>query len=550
MARNHRFSRISIILFLVLAEGLNFKAAASTPTYSVLRPFQYFPRGASPYAPLFRDASGNLYGTTNGGGAENAGVVFKLSTSGSQTVMHTFTGGTDGGNPCGGLVSDSTGNLYGTAYQGGIAGTGVNQHGAGVVYKIATSGRFSVLYSFTGERDGSGPLAGVIVDAAGNLYGTTYYGGLHGYGAVYKLTPVGQETVLYSFTGGNDGSNPFAGVAIDASGNLYGTTYGGGKYAVGVVYKLSQAGQQTVLYAFGGGGVTASGTSPFVGVILDSAGNIYGAAENIVYTLSTGGNFTTLYQFFDYGFLTGLARTTSGDFYITSNATPGRGYPNGAVFKLDASGKRSLLYQFKGGEAVYGNPVPGAVSGVTASVILDAAGNLYGTTSFAGTAGIVYEIEASGTVKRLYDFLPPQGGTAPRSGLTRDSAGNLYGTTDWGGGPANAGVVYKLSPTGHETVLYTFKGGTTDGANPRYSQVVLDQAGNHLRDDSRRRPLWRGGRLQTDAVRAGNDPSQLYWRHRRRAARRGDYRFGRKFIRYYVGRRGREPDRFAGRRSI
>jgi uncharacterized repeat protein (TIGR03803 family) len=147
-------------LLLLIACVLAKAAGADAQTFSVLHPFQYFPHGASPYAPLFRDAGGNLYGTTNGGGPYNAGVVFKLDTAGNQTVMHTFTGGTDGGNPTAGVVSDSAGNLYGTAYQGGIAGGGVYGRGAGVVYKIDTSGRYSVLYSFTGGADGSGPYAG------------------------------------------------------------------------------------------------------------------------------------------------------------------------------------------------------------------------------------------------------------------------------------------------------------------------------------------------------------------------------------------------------
>ena len=151
--------------------------------------------------------------------------------------MHTFTGGADGGSPTAGLVADSAGNLYGTAYQGGIAGTGVNKLGAGVVYKIDTSGRFQVLYSFTGGADGSGPFAGVIVDAQGNLYGTTYNGGVqpNSLGVVYKLSPSGQETVLYAFKGDNgfgglDGAHPYAGVTADRAGKLYGTTENGGQW--------------------------------------------------------------------------------------------------------------------------------------------------------------------------------------------------------------------------------------------------------------------------------------------------------------------------------
>jgi len=462
-------------LLFLLACVLAFTGAAQAQTYSVLHTFQYFPHGASPYASLYLDSSGNLYGTANGGGPYDAGVVFKLDTAGNETVLHTFTGGTDGGNPCGGLVADSAGNLYGTTYQGGIAGAGVNQRGAGVIYKIDTSGQYTVLYSFTGEADGSGPIAGVILDAAGNLFGTTYNGGMQGKGVVFQLRTAGQETVLYSFAGAPDGANPYAGVTADAAGNLYGTTFNGGAHAQGAVYKLTPTGQETVLCSFGGSGT--EGGTPFVGVVLDSVDNIYGAAGNVVYKLNPAGSFTKLGYVGANTNLSGIARDAAGNLYITSNAGGTSEWKYGAVFKLGNSGKPSLLYQFTGDQIVSGVSMPGSEDlGLNASVILDSAGNLYGTTPFAGTAGLVYEIEAGGTVKKRYDFLPSKGGATPRSGLTL-SAGNLYGTAELGGNGANAGVVYKLSPGGREAVLYTFKGGKKDGASPEYN-IVVDQTGN------------------------------------------------------------------------
>jgi len=232
VAKTSRAARVAVpysLLFLV-ACALAIAGVAQAQTYSVLHTFQYFPNGASPYAPLYRDASGNLYGTVSGGGPYNAGVVFKLDTAGNHMVLHTFTGGTDGGTPGAGVAMDSAGNLYGTTYQGGIADAGVNQRGAGVIYKIDSAGLFTVLYSFTGGADGSNPIAGVILNAAGNLYGTTYYGGAQGNGVVFQLGGSGQETALYSFkgAGASDGANPVAGVVADAVGNLYGTTYQGG----------------------------------------------------------------------------------------------------------------------------------------------------------------------------------------------------------------------------------------------------------------------------------------------------------------------------------
>jgi len=463
----------------LIACALAVMGCAQAQTFSVLHTFQYFPHGASPYAPVRRDPNtGDIYGTTNGGGSYNAGVVFKLDSAGTQTVMHTFTGGADGGNPCAGLSADSAGNLYGTTYQGGAAGAGVNKLGAGVVYKIDTSGQFSVLYTFTGGADGSGPAASVLLDSSGNVYGTTYYGGASGYGVVFKIGSAGQESVLYSFKGSPDGANPLAGVTADDAGNLYGTTYGGGSGpagAVGVVYKLTASGQESVLFSFAD---EDTGNYPMTGVILDSSGNIYGSADYVVYELSAAGQFTVLYNFSNTGGVSGLTRDSSGNFYVAL-AAPSQylAYLNGAVFKLTASGTISRLYEFQGAlmrPAVSG---PSRDQYPNAGVVLDSSGNLYGTTASQGTAGIVYEIEASGKVKSLYAFAPSAGGTYPWSGLTLDAAGNLYGTTQRGGGRGDAGVVYKLTPNGKETVLYSFAGGPTDGERPQ-TGVVLDQAGN------------------------------------------------------------------------
>jgi uncharacterized repeat protein (TIGR03803 family) len=401
-------------LLFVLACAVAITSGARAQSFSVLHTFQYFPHGASPYAPLYRDSS--LYGTTNGGGQYNAGVVFKLNPSGNEKMLYTFTGGTDGGNPCAGVVMDLAGNLYGTTYRGGLAGAGVNQVGAGVVFKIDTSGQYTVLYTFTGGGDGSGPFAGVILDLSGNLYGTTYYGGASGDGVVYKVTPSGGETVLYSFAGGtstgNDGANPYAGVTMDAVGNLYGTTYNGGGYSKGVIYKISPSGQETLLYNLGCCGKTTTGYYPTGGVVLDSQGNIYGTA-GVVYKLDTAGNFTMLAKMLTG--LSGLVRDASGNLFFASYQ--GAKWPEGAVFKLDTSGKVSVLYKFKGSVVTSGIPLPIA-GGLNANPVLDAAGNLYGTTPYQGTAGIVYEIQASGKVKSLYDFKPATGGSEPSTGLT------------------------------------------------------------------------------------------------------------------------------------
>jgi uncharacterized repeat protein (TIGR03803 family) len=178
---------------------------------------------------VIQDPAGNFYGTTYYGGTAGAGVVYKLNTAGQETVLYSFTGGADGGNPYAGVIRDSAGNLRGTAYFGGTAG-------AGVVYMVNAASQETVLYSFTGLTDGGDPYAGLARDAAGDLYGTASAGGT-GSGVVYKLNAAGQETVLHAFTGA-DGSGPYAGVIGDSAGNLYGTTSAGGTAGAGVIFKL------------------------------------------------------------------------------------------------------------------------------------------------------------------------------------------------------------------------------------------------------------------------------------------------------------------------
>ncbi|MGH9644766.1 MAG: choice-of-anchor tandem repeat GloVer-containing protein, partial [Terriglobales bacterium] len=223
------------------------------------------------------DSSGNLYGTTQYRGAYGGGLVFKLTPSGTESVLYNFCaqpGCADGSTPRAGLALDSQGNLYGTTYKGGV-------HGDGTVFKLTQSGTETVLYSFcsqSGCTDGSNPLATPVLDASGNVYGTTLKGGAHGQGTVFEVSQSGAETVLHSFcslSGCKDGSNPEAGVVRDASGNLYGTTYYGGlKKGRGAVFEVTASGTETVLHSF-----TANGTdgyNPAAPLILDNKGNLYG----------------------------------------------------------------------------------------------------------------------------------------------------------------------------------------------------------------------------------------------------------------------------------
>ncbi len=232
--------------------------------------------GAWPFADLVVDAAGNLYGTTDGGGdmscsGTGCGVVFKLDPSGNETVLHSFSG-PEGSYPLAGLIRDTAGNLYGTTSKGGPRGC---LFSCGVVFKINSSGHETVLHYFNGT-DGANPQADLIRDGAGNLYGTTTQGGSMncnlGCGVVFKINRHRLETVLHSFSSGQDGIQPQAGLVRDAAGNLYGSTAYGGVSNSGVVFKLEPNGKESILHSF-----TMLDGRPEAALIRDSAGNLYGS---------------------------------------------------------------------------------------------------------------------------------------------------------------------------------------------------------------------------------------------------------------------------------
>ena len=288
--------------------------------------------GANPGSDLIRDSvTGDLYGSTLGGGANGAGTIFKLATDGTLSVLYAFTGGSDGYIPEGRLLRDKQANFYGTTYGGGA-------RGQGVVFKLAPDGTERVLHSFAGgASDGAYPTnAGLALDRAGNLYGMTQFGGTSDYGTVFKVAKDKIFTLLHSFIGGNDGRYPAAGLIADKLGNLYGTTQGGGgnnscTYGCGTVFTLTPDGTETVLHAFAGG---SDGSNP----------------------LST------------------LLRTRNGNLFGTTNNGS-----TGTVFKLKPDGTEAVLHIF--GDAGDGfEPLSG--------VVKDHDGNLYGTTDLGGASGL------------------------------------------------------------------------------------------------------------------------------------------------------------------
>jgi len=318
--------------------------------------------GANPAAGVTMDSSGNLYGTTSDGGGGGSlcndiyyeevycGIVFKLTPKGKETVLYAFQGGSDGGIPRSDLITDSSGNLYGVTYIGG--GTGCGGYGCGTVFKITPKGTETILYSFLGGHDGNYPYAGLTMDGSGSLYGTTTAGGADDQGTVFKLAPDGTETILHSFTGGNDGIQPIAGVILDSSGNLYGTTDSGGggncpdnfnSVGCGTVFEVSRTGREKVLYAFPNE-ESGNGWFPEGGLIIDSSGVLHG-------TTQVGGS------------------------YAAGNCPDGCG----TVFKLTRRGKETVRYSF----CVEENCPDG--DGPMASLITDSSGDLYGTTPNGGT---------------------------------------------------------------------------------------------------------------------------------------------------------------------
>lgn len=394
--------------------------SAQAQTYEVLYTFVGGTDGANPAASVIRDTDGNFYGTTYFGGTANLGTVFKLDKSGKETVLHSFIGGTDGASPQAGVILDAEGNLYGTTTSGG--GTGCGGSGCGVVFKVSKTGKEKVLHSFTGSPDGAVPYGGLILDSTGNLYGTTNrgrtggscarFGG--GCGVVFKVSNTGKETVLFSFTD-TYSSYPSTGVIHDAQGHLYGTAHNDDSGPGGTVYRLSPGrnGQykETVLYVFTG---STDGSFPSGGLVRDANGNIYG-------NTAAGGDLDCE-------------------------------MPNGCgvVFKLSNKDKETVVYSFTGGSDG-ANPYGG--------MIQDAKGNFYGATSEGGGGGCngsgcgtVFKLNQAGHENVLYSFAGANGEPDTPNGVIEDSKGNLYGTTFYGGDLScgqngyGCGVVFKLTP--------------------------------------------------------------------------------------------------------
>jgi len=366
--------RILLVIILSVFAGRVFNVNAQTLTNFYA--FLGFPNdGALPLAGLMQGSDGNFYGTASQGGANNVGTVFRISPSGGYTNLHSFIRSLDDGvEPEAGLVQGSDGNLYGTTFAGGMTSNGT-------VFRISPSGSYTNLHSFTGSPDGALPMAGLVLGSDGNLYGTTSQGGTTnfniftstaGYGTVFRISPTGTYTTLYAFAGSpNSGAYPEAGLVLGSDGNFYGTT------------------------EYGGNGPCNVG---------------FGVGCGTIFRISTGGTFTNLHSF--------------------------TGSPN------DGS-----------------KPLAGLVQGSD--------GNFYGTTASGGTNndGMAFRISPTGAYTKLHIFVDSPDGKLPEAGLVQGGDGNFYGTTAIGG-TQGSGTIFRISFSGAYTNLYSFSGSPIDGARP------------------------------------------------------------------------------------
>jgi uncharacterized repeat protein (TIGR03803 family) len=382
------------------------------------------------------------------------------STAGSEKLVHSFNG-TKGQNADSALIFDTAGNLYGTTVSGGT-------YGLGVAYELSPNGTGgwteTVLHNFgnTKQSDGASPESGLVFDSAGNLYGTTYAGGTHGQGAVYQLVKgtsgKWSEGVIHNFGGGTDGVNPVGGLAIDPAGNLFGTTFSGGLYNLGTAFELSPSGSKFVGSVIWNFGVGTDGTNPNGGLVLDSAGNLYGLTANggaknygRAFELSLGVSGWTEITQHDFGHfqdglypLGTLVWDSAGNLYGTTSSGGTRGY--GTVFELTVGSggwNSTIIHNFTAGNDGW---QPEAEQ-----LALDSAGSVYGTTLQGGSKGlgIVFKLSpgsgSSWTETLMHAFTGGSDGAAPVAGVVVDSGGNLYGATS-GGGSNSDGIVYKITP--------------------------------------------------------------------------------------------------------
>ncbi len=404
--------------------------------------------------------------TSGGGGTVTCGSLATVCASANS--CYSFANWTLNGN----LVSTSACYSFtATTNETVVANFAVNS--------APTSGSLTSLWSFTGANDGANPYAGLVHGSDGNFYGTTYDGGTGGNGTVFRIGPNGNLTNLWSFSGGTDGANPGAGLAQGSDGSFYGTTYGSGSgpSGNGTVFRITSGGSLTTLWPFTGG---TDGANPYAPLVQGSDGNLYGttsgsgsgpSAYGTVFRITTGGSLSNLHSFVGSDGVNpsaGLVQGSDGNFYGTTYSGGAYGY--GTVFRIASNGNLTTLWSFTNG-------LDGASS--YATLVVGSDGNFYGTTSAGGASGYgtVFRITSSGSLSNLWGFTGCSDGAYPVAGLVQGSDGNFYGTTSGSGsGPSAYGTVFQITPGGNLTTLWLFTNGV-DGASS-YGALVQGSDGS------------------------------------------------------------------------
>jgi uncharacterized repeat protein (TIGR03803 family) len=400
-----RFLRTTFLLFMIWAAAAT--SSSATTKFHSLQSFDGTD-GAEPYyMSLVQGIDGDLYGTTISGGANQDGTVFKITTKGKLSTLYSFCSVedcTDGTSPKAGLIQGADGNFYGTTAAGGL-------NNGGTVFKITPKGKLTTLYSFctlSSCADGNEPLGTLVQATDGNFYGTTYGGGASGFGTVFVITPEGALTTLHSF-GGDCSIYPYAGLVQATNGDFYGTT-DGYPYSYGSVYVITAGGQATTLYCF-----DVNESHPDDALVQGSNGNFYG-------TTSGGG--------------------ANGD---------------GTVFEMTPSGQPTFLHSFDNNDG--SSPIAGLIQGTD--------GDFYGTTTHSASGctngcGTIFKITTGGTLTTLRRF-DNTDGFLPYGGLTQATNGIFYGTTTYGGA-SNEGMVFSLS-VGLDAFVESLLSSGSEGAN-------------------------------------------------------------------------------------
>jgi len=485
----------NLVLTLTLASLLCAPAClAQTVPLVKLHDFNPSPNGSNPVGSLVLASDGNFYGTANAGGTFGYGVVFKMTPTGTITLLHSFND-TDGASPKTALVQGTDGNFYGTTNSGGASHYGV-------VFKLTSDGTYTDLHDFSKTEGGyatalvqgadgafygstafevykisstgtfqvvsteASSSAALLLASDGNFYGTTNGGGTHKLGSVFQCTPAGTVTTLYSFTGGDDGGYLYAKLVEGADGQLYSTTgfYGTGNH--GTVFKITKTGTLTTLHRF----IGTDGGNPYAGLTLAADGNFYGTTGSyganhlgVVYKMTPAGDVTAIYSFTsdDDGYFPScdLVQASDGSLYGTEAGNHGFG----SVFKITTAGALTVLNSFPGAE------------GATPDTALaqDADGNLYGVTYNGGTynLGTVFRYSSTGVFTTLHSFAGGAECGNPEGGLVLAPDGNFYGTTgDVGGQGVLWGTIYRITPAGDFTIIHTFN--KTDGWRPDSTMVI------------------------------------------------------------------------------